>query len=99
MGDLHFKWRLRFRKSCLAMTRKRRHRKIRLLLGSIAYFGSYTVTAADKTIHLHVERSSFSNLNGTDGRRIITALSSDQMNWTNPARFGGGAINCENKRI
>jgi hypothetical protein len=30
---------------------------------------------------------------------MITVLSSDQMNWTNPGRFGGGVINCENKRI
>jgi hypothetical protein len=66
--------------------------------GSIAYFGAYTVTDADKTIALHIERSSFPNLNGTDGRRIVTAISADEMNWTNPGRFGGGVINCANKR-
>jgi hypothetical protein len=62
--------------------------------GSVAYFGSYTATDEDKTIHLHIERSSFPNLSGTDRRRIVTALSADAMNWTNPARFGGGVINC-----
>jgi hypothetical protein len=67
--------------------------------GSVAYFGSYTATDVDKTIHLHIERSSFPNLNGTDGRRIVTAVSADEMNWTNPARFGGGVINCANRRI
>jgi Lipocalin-like domain len=66
--------------------------------GSIAYFGAYTVTDADKAIALHIERSSFPNLNGTDGRRIVTAISADEMNWTNPGRFGGGVINCANKR-
>jgi Lipocalin-like domain len=66
--------------------------------GSMAYFGTYTVTDADKTIVLHVERSSIPNLNGTDGRRIVTAISADEMNWTNPAPLGGGSINCANKR-
>jgi hypothetical protein len=66
--------------------------------GSIAYFGAYKITDADKTIALHIERSSFPNLNGTDGRRIVTAISADEMTWTNPGRFGGGVINCANKR-
>jgi hypothetical protein len=48
--------------------------------GSIAYFGAYTVTDADKTIALHVERSSIPNLNGTDGKRFVTAISADEMN-------------------
>jgi Lipocalin-like domain len=64
--------------------------------GSIAYFGTYTVT--DTTIALHIERSSIPNLNGTNGRRIVTAISADEMNWTNPAPIRGGAINCSNKR-
>ena len=42
--------------------------------GSMAYFG-YTDSDVDKTIALHVERSSIPNLNGTDGRRIATAIS------------------------
>jgi hypothetical protein len=64
----------------------------------MAYFGTYTVTDADKTIALHVERSSIPNLNGTDGRRVVTAISTDEMNWTNPAPLSGGSINCANKR-
>jgi len=66
--------------------------------GSMAYFGTYTVTDADKTIALHIERSSIPNLNGTDGRRIVTAISADEMNWTNPTPLGGGSISCANKR-
>jgi hypothetical protein len=66
--------------------------------GSIAYFGAYTVTDADRTIALHVERSSIPNLNGTDGKRIVIAISADEMNWTNPAPIRGGSINCVNKR-
>jgi hypothetical protein len=67
--------------------------------GSISYFGGYTVTDTDKTIHLHIERGSIPNLNGTEGRRVVTALTTDEMNWTNPASLRGGAINCANKRI
>jgi hypothetical protein len=67
--------------------------------GSISYFGSYTVTDADKTIHLHIERGSIPNLNGTDGRRVVNTLTADDMNWTNPGSLRGGPINCANKRI
>jgi hypothetical protein len=66
--------------------------------GSIAYYGTYTACDADKTITLHIERSNFPNLNGTDGKRIVTAISANEMKWTNPGRFGGGIINCTNKR-
>jgi hypothetical protein len=67
--------------------------------GSMAYFGTYSATDADKSIALHIERSSIPNLNGSDGRRIVTALSEDAMEWTNPAPLGGGSISCRNKRV
>jgi Lipocalin-like domain len=70
----------------------------RVAEGTIAYFGTYTLTAGDKTIAVHIERSSISNLNGTDGGRIITSLSTDEMNWTNPARLDGGVIHCTKLR-
>ena len=66
--------------------------------GAMAYFGSYTASEADKTIAIHIERSSIPNLNGTDGKRVVTSLSVDEMNWTNPAPLGGGSISCANKR-
>jgi hypothetical protein len=66
--------------------------------GSMAYYGTYTATDADKTIALHIERSSIPNLNGTDGKRIVTALSADELKWTNPAPLGGGSISCANRR-
>jgi len=66
--------------------------------GAMAYFGTFTATDADKTIALHIERSSIPNLNGTDGRRVVTTLSADEMNWTNPSPLGGGSISCANKR-
>ena len=66
--------------------------------GSIAYYGTYTVSEEDKTIALHIERSSFPNQNGTDGKRIITVLSENQMKYSNPGRRGGGSINCTYRR-
>ena len=66
--------------------------------GSIAYYGTYTANDADKTITLQTERSSFPNLNGTVGKRIVTALSADEMKYINPVRSGGGSIDCAYKR-
>lgn len=66
--------------------------------GSIAYYGTYTVNDAEKVILLHIERSSFPNQNGTDGRRILTLLSADEMKYINPGRRGGGSIHCAYKR-
>ena len=67
--------------------------------GTMSYFGTYTATDADKAIGLHIDRSSIPNLNGTDGKRIVTSFLRDEMTWTNPAPLGGGAINCANKRM
>jgi hypothetical protein len=67
--------------------------------GSIAYYGTYTVNEAERTIIEHIERGSPpSYLNGTDGKRIITMLSADEMKYTNFGRTAGGSINCAYKR-
>src|SRR5262249_51044742 len=57
--------------------------------GSIAYYGTYTPYDEERTVILHIERSLFPNLNGTDGKRIITALTTNEMSYINPARRGG----------
>ncbi|HEX9573068.1 MAG TPA: lipocalin-like domain-containing protein [Myxococcales bacterium] len=51
--------------------------------GGIGYFGTYTVSDADKTVNLRVEASTFPNWSGTDQKRIV-ALSGDEMTVTNP---------------
>lgn len=66
--------------------------------GSIAYFGTYTVDEMNKTIAVHIERSSFPNQNGSDGKRVITTLTADEMSYINPGRRGGGSIHCTYKR-
>jgi ketosteroid isomerase-like protein len=51
--------------------------------GSIAYFGTYTVDAAAKTITLHIETCSYPNLNGLD-RKSTFNISGDELTITNP---------------
>ena len=58
--------------------------------GSIAYTGTYTVDEATKTIHAKIETSTFPNLVGAPNqRRIITAISADEMKFTNPRTPAG----------
>ena len=52
--------------------------------GVVSQFGTYSVNEAEGTLTLHVETSSFSNENGTDHERIITSISADKLQWTNP---------------
>ena len=52
--------------------------------GVVSQFGSYSVNEAQGTLTLHVETSSFPNENGTDHERIITSISADKLQWTNP---------------
>jgi Lipocalin-like domain len=51
--------------------------------GSIAYFGTYTVDEAAKTVTYHIESSSFPNWKGI--KRISTfKISGDELTFTNP---------------
>ena len=53
------------------------------MAGGIGYFGTYTVSEADKTVHLRVQASTFPNWRGSDQKRIAS-LSGDDLTWTNP---------------
>jgi len=52
--------------------------------GVVSQFGTYSVNEAQGTLTLHVETSSFPNENGTNHERIITSISADKLQWTNP---------------
>jgi hypothetical protein len=58
--------------------------------GAFSYYGTYTVNEADKSFTVKIERSSFPNQNGTDGKRIVSAITADEFTYTNPARLAGG---------
>jgi hypothetical protein len=67
--------------------------------GSISYFGTYAVDEANGTMTLHIERCSFPNWNGTDIKRLITTLSSEDLKYTNPAASVGGSADLAWKRV
>jgi Lipocalin-like domain len=54
-----------------------------VVAGSIAYFGTYSVSDADRTINIHVEGSTFPNWTGTDQKRPFT-LTGDELRYMNP---------------
>ncbi|HEX2473639.1 MAG TPA: lipocalin-like domain-containing protein [Lacipirellulaceae bacterium] len=67
--------------------------------GSIAYFGTYSIDEAGKTINLKLESSSFPNQLGTAAhKRVITSLTADELKYTNPTATAGGQIHQAWKR-
>lgn len=57
--------------------------------GSLAYFGSYTVTEAEHVIEVKIDGSTFPNFDGTSQKRLFK-LSGDELTLTNAAPSGGG---------
>jgi hypothetical protein len=56
--------------------------------GSLAYFGTYSVSGTDLT--LHIEGSTFANWTGTDQKRINLAVTADEIKYVTPTPSGGG---------
>jgi hypothetical protein len=70
-----------------------------ITVGSVAYFGTYTVDEPSKTISLKIEASSLPNQLGIDQKRVITSLTADELKYTNTTAVGGaGQINTVYKR-
>ena len=64
-----------------------------VVAGSNAFFGTYALNEADKTLTLRVEASTYPNLEGTQQKRTITSLTAgDELTWTNPATHGEVAL-------
>jgi hypothetical protein len=57
--------------------------------GTLCFFGTYSVSEAERALNLRIESSSFPNWNGTDQKRYFT-LTGDEMKWTNPTPSSGG---------
>lgn len=60
-----------------------------IVAGSFSAYGTYTVDEATKTVNIRYEGSSFAAFNGTDGKRIINPVSSDEIKVSNPATSDG----------
>ena len=69
-----------------------------VMQGSIAYFGTYSCNAADKTCTYHIEGSTFPNWVGEDQKRVLT-LTGDELRETNPAASTGGSAVLVWKRV
>jgi hypothetical protein len=69
------------------------------MLGSLAYFGTYSVNEAEKMVTFHTEGSTFPHSEGETLKRIITKLSADELVYTNPATTTGARIEAVWKRL
>jgi len=67
--------------------------------GSLAYFGTYSVDEADKTVTFRTQASTFPNSEGEVLKRIITKLTADELIYTNPATTLGARIEAVWKRV
>jgi hypothetical protein len=61
-----------------------------IVASTIAYYGTYTVNETDRTLSVKLLASTFANLlGGPEQKRIITALTADVLNFTNPRTPAG----------
>jgi hypothetical protein len=64
-----------------------------VLSKTIAYYGTYTIEEASKTVVPKIEGSTFANLiGGPEQKRVITAISSDEMRFINPRTPAGDTL-------
>lgn len=69
-----------------------------IIVGSIAYFGTYDVDDATKTITLGLESSTFPNQLGTQQTRVISSLTPTELRYENPTSTSGGQLEVVFKR-
>ena len=65
--------------------------------GSLAYFGTYSVSESDHTLNSHIEGSTFPNWRGADQKRVLK-LSGDELTLTNPRSSATGSATSVWKR-
>jgi hypothetical protein len=70
-----------------------------LMAGLIGYFGTYTVSEADKTITTRPDGGTFPNLLGVDQKRSIITLTADDLKYANPATSTGMTAESNWKRV
>lgn len=70
-----------------------------IMLGSLAYFGTYSVNEADKTLTSRIEGATFPNSEGEEQKRIITRLTVDELRYANPETTLGASIEAVWRRV
>jgi len=67
--------------------------------GSIAYYGTYTVNEAEKTMMVKLIAGTYTNIvGGPEQKRIVTALTADELKFTNPRTPAGVTLLTDWKR-
>lgn len=61
-----------------------------IIRGSIAYYGTYRVDEATKTIDMQLDGTTLTNQLGITQKRTIDSISADEMRYSNPTAVGGG---------
>jgi lipocalin-like protein len=69
------------------------------MLGSLAYFGTYSVNEVEKTITFITEGSTFPHSEGETLKRIVTKLTPDELVYTNPTTTTGAQVEAVWKRV
>ena len=67
--------------------------------GVIANFGTWSFDEATKTLTTNVEASTYPNLNGASQKRVISALTADELKYTNPTSAAGTVDEAVWKRV
>ena len=67
--------------------------------GTIAYYGTYSVDEASKTLVSNVEGSTFPNSEGQQQKRTITSLTANELKYINPATTTGGTAEAVWRRV
>jgi hypothetical protein len=60
-----------------------------IVRGSIAYFGTYTVDEATRTVSMKLDGTTLTNQLGVPQKRIIDSISANEMRYSNPTAVGG----------
>ena len=71
-----------------------------VVVGSIAYFGKYSVDEGGKLLTVEIQGSTFANQIGStsDNKRIVSSLTANELKLTNPASASGLTIEAAFKR-
>jgi hypothetical protein len=102
-ADGHYSWQV-FRSDRPKIVSKNRmngtaEENAAILQGSLAYFGTYSVDQATKTITTVVEGSTFPNSEGEMLKRVVTSITADTLVYENPATTRGEQVEAVWKRI
>jgi hypothetical protein len=63
-----------------------------IVRGSIAYFGTYEVDEASKTLSMQIDGTTLTNQLGLPQQRNIDSISPEEMRYSNATAVGGGKI-------